>query len=446
MEKNNIEIDDEFIEDNDKRVIVFASLGLLIIIATVIVLLVGNQNDFKDNNENKQNKRYITPELEIDEDKEEKNISYKIVNQVLMPINDETFDITYHYNDKTYVTKSNKVDKYIPEGYSSCKYYTDKNFADLYDFNTNVSSPMNIYLSCNEIVYTIKYSNSSNNIEEYKLSDGTLKLVSPVTDLTFEGWYTDENYTNRVTNLDESIIKYSNNGTINLYAKLVKYYMINYYNMDNNIIDSIKISKEQLNDYKILDASYLSNLDNKFLGWSKEKDSMIIDYLSNETINISNDINLYSVFGSSMIIFTDNNKLLERRGLTKEDSQNFELPSEEEIKIDSPTYIVKVDSLNDSTKIIVSDDTEALLENEIKLSDVLSKKSENYDPQIGDKVEEVKKKLNWVIDKKTIDSTTGDENIEKVSNEDEIKQIIKNNAEENIDTELKTEWTEQNIE
>ena len=363
-----------------------------------------------------------------------------------MPINDETFDITYHYNDKTYVTKSNKVDKYIPEGYSSCKYYTDKNFADLYDFNTNVSSPMNIYLSCNEIVYTIKYSNSSNNIEEYKLSDGTLKLVSPVTDLTFEGWYTDENYTNRVTNLDESIIKYSNNGTINLYAKLVKYYMINYYNMDNNIIDSIKISKEQLNDYKILDASYLSNLDNKFLGWSKEKDSMIIDYLSNETINISNDINLYSVFGSSMIIFTDNNKLLERRGLTKEDSQNFELPSEEEIKIDSPTYIVKVDSLNDSTKIIVSDDTEALLENEIKLSDVLSKKSENYDPQIGDKVEEVKKKLNWVIDKKTIDSTTGDENIEKVSNEDEIKQIIKNNAEENIDTELKTEWTEQNIE
>ena len=41
--KDKIEIDEEFIEDDDKRVIVFTALSLLIIIATVIGLLVSHQ-------------------------------------------------------------------------------------------------------------------------------------------------------------------------------------------------------------------------------------------------------------------------------------------------------------------------------------------------------------------------------------------------------------------
>ena len=110
---------------------------------------------------------------------------------------------------------------------------------------------------------------------------------------------------------------------------------------------------------------------------------MIIDYTSNETMNISSDINLYAVFGSSIIEFVDNDKLIERRGLTKEEAQDFELPTEEDLGLEAPTYIVPVDNISDKTKTIVSDDTDSSLENEIKLSDALLKKSENYNPKVA---------------------------------------------------------------
>ena len=63
------------------------------------------------------------------------------------------------------------------------------------------------------------------------------------------------------------IIKYNNNGIINLYAKTVEYYRVNYYDNNLNIIESYNVTKDKLNDYEILDASYLSNENNKFLGW-----------------------------------------------------------------------------------------------------------------------------------------------------------------------------------
>ena len=210
-----------------------------------------------------------------------------------------------------------------------------------------------------------------------------------------------------------------------------------------NIIESYNVIKDKLNDYEVLDASYLSNENNKFLGWSKKENNMIIDYTSNETMNISSDINLYAVFGSSIIEFVDNDKLIERRGLTKEEAQDFELPTEEDLGLEAPTYIVPVDNINDKTKTIVSDDTDSPLENEIKLSDALLKKSENYNPKVGDKVEEIEKELNWLVDKNVTNPITGEESIEKVTDEEEIKEIIKNNTENNSDTELKTEWVEK---
>ena len=71
------------------------------------------------------------------------------------------------------------------------------------------------------------------------------------------------------------------------------------------------------------------------------------------------------------------------------------------------------------------------------------KKSENYNPKVGDKVEEIEKELNWLVDKNVTDPITGEESIEKVTDEEEIKEIIKNNKENNSDTELKTEWVEK---
>lgn len=435
---NKYEIDEEFI-DNDKRVIVFSILALLIMFITVICLLVGCKDDVKINDNKKEDKKYIIPEFE--------ETDYKDIikpSKIVMISSNNNYEITYHYDNKTYVTKNKKVDKFVPDGYSNCKYYTDKNFTKLYNFNNKINSKIDIYLSCEETVYTIKYSYPSNNIEEYKLSDGIIKLNDPESDYTFEGWYLDENYTTKVTALDENVIKYSNNGVINLYAKLVKYYTINYYDMNNNIINSIKISEEELDDYKTFDASDLSKENYKFLGWSKEKNSMIIDYLCNEKINITDNIDLYAVFASSMLILTDNDKIIERRGLIKEELLEFELPTLDDLEIDVPTYIIPCDSTTEGTKTIVSDDIEILLENEIKLSDVLNKKLDDYNPEVGDTVLEKEKQLNWKTDKKTNDPITGEEVIEEVDNEEEIKEIIKNNTENNIDTKLKAEWTVEN--
>lgn len=453
VKKDKIEIDDDYIEDDDRRVIVFVALALLIIIATVIGLLVSHQKNEINKDVKEPHRDYIVPELEVDDEN-------KIVNNVVTPVSiiinnegdnqenniNETYEITYHYYGKTHVIKVNDiVEKYVPLGYSSCKYYIDENNSIEYDFNEKVSSSKDIYMSCEEKVYTIKYSHLSNNKPEYKLSDGIVPLIDAETDLIFNGWYTDKEYINKVTSLSEELLKYSNDEIINLYASFIPYYTVNYYNNSGEIIDSAKVTKEQLNDYKLLDGSNLSYENNKFLGWSTKKNSMKIDYFNNDSIDISSDINLYAVFGSSIIIFTDNDKAIEARAITKEEADNFDLPTKEDLGLEVPTYFISVDSISDKTKTIVPDDTETLFENEVKLSDVISSSLEDYNPKVGDKVEEIEKELNWSIDKKITDPITGEQTVEKITDENEVKEIIKDNNDNGIDTKLNTEWTEQSI-
>lgn len=453
VKKDKIEIDDDYIEDDDRRVIVFVALALLIIIATVIGLLVSHQKNEINKDIKEPHRDYIVPELEVDDEN-------KIVNNVVAPVSiivnseednqekniNETYEITYHYYGKTHVIKvNNTVEKYVPLGYSSCKYYIDENNSIEYDFNEKVSSSKDIYMSCEEKVYTIKYSHLSNNKPEYKLSDGIVPLIDAETDLIFNGWYTDKEYINKVTSLSEELLKYSNNEIINLYASFIPYYTVNYYNNSGEIIDSAKVTNEQLNDYKLLDGSNLSYENNKFLGWSTKKNSMKIDYFNNDSIDISSDINLYAVFGSSIIIFTDNDKAIEARAITKEEADNFDLPTKEDLGLEVPTYFIPVDSISDKTKTIVPDDTETLFENEVKLSNVISSSLEDYNPKVGDKVEEIEKELNWSIDKKITDPITGEETVEKIIDENEVKEIIKDNNDNGIDTKLNTEWTEQSI-
>ena len=453
VKKDKIEIDDDYIEDDDRRVIVFVALALLIIIATVIGLLVSHQKNEINKDVKEPHRDYIVPELEVDDEN-------KIVNNVVTPVSiiinnegdnqenniNETYEITYHYYGKTHVIKVNDtVEKYVPLGYSSCKYYIDENNSIEYDFNEKVSSSKDIYMSCEEKVYTIKYSHLSNNKPEYKLSDGIVPLIDAETDLIFNGWYTDKEYINKVTSLSEELLKYSNDEIINLYASFIPYYTVNYYNNSGEIIDSAKVTKEQLNDYKLLDGSNLSYEDNKFLGWSTKKNSMKIDYFNNDSIDISSDINLYAVFGSSIIIFTDNDKAIEARAITKEEADNFDLPTKEDLGLEVPTYFIPVDSISDKTKTIVPDDTETLFEDEVKLSDVISSSLEDYNPKVGDKVEEIEKELNWSTDKKITDPITGEETVEKITDENEVKEIIKDNNDNGIDTKLNTEWTEQSI-
>ena len=119
------------------------------------------------------------------------------------------------------------------------------------------------------------------------------------------------------------------------------------------------------------------------------------------------------------------------------------LPEIERVIFNEPATIV---FWKDKTKTIVLDDTETLFENEVKLSDVISSSLEDYNPKVGDKVEEIEKELNWSIDKKITDPITGEETVEKIIDENEVKEIIKDNNDNGIDTKLNTEWVEQSIE
>ena len=454
IKKEKIKIDDDFVDEEDNRVIVFVALALLIIIGTIIGLLVGCKKEEKEEDSKEPNKEYITPELEEDKTKaEEETTTTKTIKifktstsqEETTNKEDTTYEIIYHYNDKTYIsTTTDTAEKYVPDEYESCKYYTDEYFTNEFNFEDKVTASHELYLDCVEKTYTINYSLPSDNKTEYKLSDEAFELLDAQTDLIFEGWFIDEEYTNKITSINEDIIKYSNDGIINLYAKTVEYYIVNYYDSKLNIIESHNITKENLNDYIVLDASNLSTDDSRFLGWSKEQNSSVINYINNETMNISSNIDLYAVFGNSIVEFIDNDELIERKGITKEEAEEFELPTEDDLNLEAPTYIIPVDTVSDTTKNIVSDDTETVLENEIKLSDAIAKKAENYDPQVGDKVEEIKKELNWSIEKNIIDPETGDTSTKKVTDNTEIKEIIKNNAENNIDSELKTEWVESN--
>lgn len=445
--KTNNEIDEDFTTEEDKRVIVFVAIALLVIIGTIIGLLVGCQKEEKSDDET--NKDYVIPvEKDIEEEEETTESETRVVKKVTTVEKEETNDLSYEIvfyydnNNSIHTVKVNneeKVSPYLPTGYSSCKYYTDDSYTNEFDFSSGITNSQNIYMSCEAKVYNIVYSDETTNPIEYKVTDGNIDLYDLETELIFEGWYTSLDYTNKVTKLSKDILDYEVNGTIYLYAKIVESYTINYYD-NGEIIKTVELNKEELNNYNVYDGSSLGNEENKFLGWSIKENSMSIEYSSNDNIKVTGNMNLYTVFGSSVIAYVDDGEVIEKVGITKEESEEYNLPTKENLGLEAPTYFVPVDNEDENTKTVVSDETVDLKDNDVKLSEVVEKSYPSYTPQVGDKVEELEKELTWTIDETIIDTETGEEVTNTITDQEIVEEKVKENIGNGTDSELEAEW------
>ena len=240
------QLDDDFSETDteDKRLIVFIALAILVIVGTIIGLLVGCQKEEKDEPK-KPEDDIVVPEKEDNkkEDKESYNYDYekplpvvrKVTKKTTKASTEESTDntsteettkhnVTFYLNEESEVVEvedGSNASEYTPTGYTDCKYYVDEEMSEEYDFTTSVNEDKNIYMVCSLITYDVVYVvNETESHGEYTVEDGNIALEDPtLTEGVFAGWYTDENYTNQVTALSKDILP--TEGTqLYLYAKV----------------------------------------------------------------------------------------------------------------------------------------------------------------------------------------------------------------------------------
>lgn len=140
---------------------------------------------------------------------------------------------TYTYGTATALTEPSK------NGYTFDGWYTDEAFSTrITSIPATSTGDIVLYAKWNVIQYTITYKtsyynsvdgtikSSTSNPTTYSTGD-TFELSDAIPDDTlnyqFEGWYTDENYTEKITALESSMW-----GTLNLYAKLTPKYDFKY--------------------------------------------------------------------------------------------------------------------------------------------------------------------------------------------------------------------------
>lgn len=140
---------------------------------------------------------------------------------------------TYTYGTATALTEPSK------NGYTFDGWYTDEAFSTrITSIPATSTGDIVLYAKWNVMQYTITYKtryynsvdgtikSSTSNPTTYSTGD-TFELSDAIPDDTlnyqFEGWYTDENYTEKITALESSMW-----GTLNLYAKLTPKYDFKY--------------------------------------------------------------------------------------------------------------------------------------------------------------------------------------------------------------------------
>ncbi len=469
------EVEENFLDDeDDNRLIIFIAIAILVIVATVICLIVGC--DKKEASEpEKPEDDVIVPieDDENDEDEEEQDETKIVVKKTTVKNttsedNEESELVTYRVQfllnntGKTHsekVTSGGKVDKYLPSGYNSCKYYTDENLTQEFDFNTGVSESLNIYMSCELTVYTIAYDVESDNPTTYTIEDGEIALKNGKVENIFDGWYSDIELTNKVYSLNSNIIKYANENVINLYSNSKQSITFTYYDLNGiDIIGDTIESDESRNItiFEIEDNGETLCNGSSFLGWTKTQNSNQIDYVGGEEVTLESDLNLYPVCGKAKIVYYSEDEVI-TIGVKEEEVNDLELPKEpvEDLGMDAPTYFVKSDIKSDNTKEIVDDSELEINENQVRLSDVTDKAGSSYEnPSVGDNVIEKEKVFDgWkqVEKTETINSETGETGeITTVIDEDvtseEIKEQVNPSDEEvqaKTEIELEAKWVEQ---
>ena len=246
-------IEENFLDENeDKRLIVFIALAILIIVGTIIGLLVGCQKkeqdepkkptddiveptdkDKKDNDKKKEERydyekplpivRKVTTASKKTKTKNSSNTNTDSESK-------ETHIISFIMGDNSElvdVKDGEKLEEFVPKGYKECKYYSDEEMQEEFDFTSNVTEDKNIYMVCTLIEYEIEYSLDgelvqTSNPTSYTVesNEATLEDLN-VSEGTFLGWFSDSEKTNQINKLDKSIIDLADgNNVIHIYASV----------------------------------------------------------------------------------------------------------------------------------------------------------------------------------------------------------------------------------
>lgn len=392
--------EEKIIEDDKISVkfIVFAIIALVIVIVGIVMCC-----DKKEKVDIKED--IIIP---IQEEKEETNevetikTSVKKTSTVEQSSKIKSYVVKFYYNDNTNtyklsVNSGNKTRPYVPQGYSSCSYYTDNSMSTEFNFDNTINSYTEIYMECNSNNYYIVYDGDVNNKEEYNVSYGVMNLL-PYPDNTkiFNGWYTNTELTNKVNKIDSNIIKYADStNTIYLYSDAKD--KVNYvvYGNDGKVVDSLHDNTNNTVLTQSKDNTYCSSANH--LGWTTSSGSMTIEYTFEENIVLTDNLTLYPVCGSTTITYTSEEEVVAMVGVKEEELDDYELPEPEDLGMETPTYFVPVEDETE-TSLVVVNDGEQTNDSEIEITEVINNAAEGYTPQVGDNVEEVEKEFaGWKI-------------------------------------------------
>lgn len=460
-----VDLDNDFVdEENDQKLIVVIAIALLVIIATVVGLLVGCEK--KEEEEPEKPKDDIVVPVEDDEDDKEEDVVKKTTTKVTDKDEDKeevvisTYDITYYYgfNERTHhetVSEGNSASEYVPQGYNTCKYYVDEGFNTEYAFD-NVYEDTNIYLNCVAVEYSVVY--------DYQEADGTNNELNPdtftvennielkdleTTDI-FMGWYLDNEYTNRVYELNRDLIKYADSeNVVYLYAKVAREAMIKLHTAEGENVLTEVLNKETSDEYHLPSSVNLNvcSADSKFLGWTSVQGSKNVEYKDEASIVVDRNYTLYAVCGDATIQYVSNGETV-TVAYTKEELKEagFDLPAPSDMNMETPSYFVPVtEEVLESLKI-VSDDELELKDNEVYYSDVLGNTREDYIPTVGDRVQAFDKKFVGWIEKteevETPENENTNENVQETT--DSENNVVEDNTLEN-GTETEGEVNEEEI-
>lgn len=436
-----VKVEEKFIEEeNDNRVIIFIAIAILVIIGTIIGLLVGCDKKSEEKDPVKPKDDIVVPDTKEEDKKEDKETT--VIKKVTTKSNDkneETYVVSFNLLDEddvhTVEVKNGKVSPYVPNGYTSCKYYADENLTKEFDFTNKITSNTNIYTSCSIAVYTIIYDKDTNSQTEYDLKEGKVALSDANLEKGFfEGWYTTPDFSgDRVYYLSKDLTKIANEqNEIHLYAKVADSYSIRYHSKGGEVGITFTYYSQKEMPIRIENYGGFAPEGMKKLGFATKPGSNVIEYQLNQMVTLTGDLDLYAVFGTAKVIYESEGETV-TVGMTSEELDNYNLPTPDEVGLKTPTYFVKVDKTNENAKEVVPDEIEELLDNQIKISDAKSKAGENETIEVGDSVEELEK----VFDGWQTKETDEEGNEILVDVDDTYK------PEDNTDNELVAKWKEQ---
>lgn len=436
-----VKVEEKFIEEeNDNRVIIFIAIAILVIIGTIIGLLVGCDKKSEEKDPVKPKDDIVVPDMKEEDKKEDKKTTViKKVTTKSNDTNEETYVVSFNLLDEddvhTVEVKNGKVSPYVPNGYTSCKYYADENLTKEFDFTNKITSNTNIYTSCSIAVYTIIYDKDTNSQTEYDLKEGKVALSDANLEKGFfEGWYTTPDFSgDRVYYLSKDLTKIANEqNEIHLYAKVADSYSIRYHSKGGEVDVTLTYDSQKEMPIRIENYGGVAPEGMKKLGFATKPGSNVIEYQVNQMVTLTGDLDLYAVFGTARVIYESEGETV-TVGMTSEELEDYNLPTPDEVGLKTPTYFVKVDKTNENAKEVVPDEIEELLDNQIKISDAKSKAGENETIEVGDSVEELEK----VFDGWQAKETDEEGNEILVDVDDTYK------PEDNTDNELVAKWKEQ---